>query len=116
MASLGHDVVLGTSRSNLRSLDCLASFATASLDWADGGALAMACRGCDAVIDAAGMNAQNCAANPVEALEFNGVATARLVQPAAGVGIRRFIYLSTALVSCAPLTRTTTQNTSPTYL
>src|SRR3546814_14338280 len=71
----------------------------------------MACRGCDAVIHAAGMNAQNCAANPVEALEFNGVATARLVQAAARVGIRRFIYLSTAHVYCAPLTGTITEDT-----
>src|SRR3546814_20189177 len=59
------------------------------------------------------MNAQNCAANPVEALEFNGVATARLVQAAARVGIRRFIYLSTAHVYCAPLTGTITEDTCP---
>jgi UDP-glucose 4-epimerase len=49
------------------------------------------------------MNATDCAANPVEALDVNGVATARLVQSALSSGVRRFVYLSTAHVYGAPL-------------
>jgi hypothetical protein len=49
------------------------------------------CDGVYVVIQAAGMNAQDCAADPVAALTFNGVATARLVMAASRTGVQRFI-------------------------
>jgi len=116
MASLGHDVALGTARSNLVLPECLASFTSIILNWTDSNALTLACQNKDIVIHAAGMNAQSCAANPVAALEFNGVATARLAQAAAQARVRRFIYLSTAHVYCAPLSGTITEDTCPSNL
>ena len=56
------------------------------------------------MIHAAGMNAQDCAENPVGALGFNGVSTARLVQASIRAGVSKFIYFSTAHVYCSPLT------------
>ena len=55
-------------------------------DWSSDSALERLCEGMDAVVHLAGMNAAACARNPVAALEFNGVATARLAQAAAKQG------------------------------
>lgn len=71
------------------------------------------CAGIDAVIHLAGMNAQDCAATPDAALEFNGVATARLLQSAIRQGVKRFIYLSTAHVYASPLSGTISEETCP---
>jgi len=65
------------------------------------------------VIQAAGMNAKECAADPVAALEFNGLATARLVAAAYRSGVKKFIYLSTAHVYASPLVGTITEETCP---
>lgn len=48
------------------------------------------------------MNAVDCADNPIEALEFNGVSTARLAQSAAHAGVKKFLYLSTVHVYANP--------------
>jgi UDP-glucose 4-epimerase len=82
-------------------------------NWSDGRALERICNRVDVVIHAAGMNAQYCAANPVAALEFNGLATARLVDAAGKAVVKRFIYLSTAHVYASPLTGTITEDTCP---
>jgi len=82
-------------------------------DWNDAQALQQICNDVDVVIHAAGMNAQDCAANPVTALEFNGLATARLLAAASRAGVKRFIYLSTAHVYASPLTGVITEETCP---
>jgi UDP-glucose 4-epimerase len=69
------------------------------------------CTDIEAIVHLAGMNAQACASDPVAALEFNAVATTRLVQAATRQGIRRFIYLSTAHVYGRPLIGTITERT-----
>jgi len=71
------------------------------------------CDGVYVVIQAAGMNAQDCAADPVAALAFNGVATVRLVMAASRTGAQRFISLSTAHVYASPLAGTITEATYP---
>ena len=73
------------------------------LIWDDKDALTEACRNVDTVIHAAGMNAQDCTKDPVAALEFNGVATARLVEATCKAGVNQLIYLSTAHVYSNPL-------------
>ena len=83
------------------------------IEWDDGRALEHSCNGADAVIQAAGMNAQECASDPIAALAFNGVATARLVAAASRAGVQRFIYLSTAHVYASPLVGTITEDTCP---
>ena len=67
----------------------------------------------DVVVHAAGMNAQECAADSIAALEFNGVATARLLEAAIRSGVERFIYLSTAHVYASPLSGMITENVCP---
>lgn len=61
------------------------------------------CVGVDAVMHMARMNTQDCAADPVAALDFNALATARLLRAAVRQGVKRFIYISTADVNGNPL-------------
>jgi UDP-glucose 4-epimerase len=108
----GHSIVLGT-RHAYPSPDWLPQAEVALLHWHDAAALERCCHGVDVVIHAAGMNAQDCVADPVAALEFNGLATARLLAAAMRAGIQRFIYLSTAHVYASPLVGMLTENTCP---
>lgn len=79
-------------------------------------ALDQICAGVDAVVHLAGINAEDCTADPVAALQVNAVATARLLQVAIRQGVKRFIYLSTAHVYGSPLTGVITENTCPVAL
>lgn len=108
----GHAVVLGTCQA-ARAPEWLPGAQVARLVWEDAAALESACQGVDTVVHAAGMNAQDCAADPVAALVFNGVATARLVAAASRAGVQRFIYLSTAHVYASPLVGTIIEETCP---
>jgi UDP-glucose 4-epimerase len=108
----GYSIVLGT-RQAYSSPEWLRQAEVVQLHWHDAAALERSCRGVDVVIHAAGMNAQDCAADPVSALEFNGLATARLLAAAIRAGVQRFIYLSTAHVYASPLVGTITENTCP---
>lgn len=62
--------------------------------WDDQDSLNKACSGVDVVIHAAGMNKHDCYNNPFDAVMFNGIGTANLVNAAASNGVRQFIYLS----------------------
>jgi UDP-glucose 4-epimerase len=108
----GHQVLLGS-----RNASCppawLPHAEVAKIDWNDGRTLEKICHGVEVVIQAAGMNAQDCATNPVAALEVNGFATARLLDAAIHSSVRRFIYLSTAHVYASPLIGTITEQTCP---
>ena len=73
------------------------------IDWDSVSKLRALCEGVDIVAHLAGVNAPDSAADPVNAYEFNVVATARLVQAAIQSGVRRLLYLSTAHVYGAPL-------------
>ena len=59
------------------------------------------------------MNAQDCFADPVAALEFNGLATARLIQSACQMKVAKFLYLSTAHVYTSPLVGVITEECCP---
>ena len=98
----GFQVALGT-RNKRSSPEWLPEAEVVELFWDDQNALVEACHGANIVIHAAGMNAQDCAKNPVDALAFNGVATSRLVQASIRSGVNKFIYFSTAHVYCSPL-------------
>ena len=110
LQQVGHQIVLG-SRQDVVSPDWLADAEVVRTDWKDPHALEQLCDGVDVVIHAAGMNAQDCSENPVAALEFNGVATARLVKAASRQRVKRFIYISTAHVYASPLVGTITEDT-----
>jgi len=108
----GHQVVLG-SRSESNPPDWLPQAEVVQIKWTDEYGLESICEGVDVIIHAAGMNAQECAADPIAALDFNGVATERLVEAASRAGVRKFIYLSTAHVYASPLVGTITEKTLP---
>ena len=74
------------------------------------------CTGVDAIVHMAGMNAQDCAADPSAAFEVNAVATGGFVDAAIKKGIKRFIYLSTAHVYSSPLAGVITEQTCPVCL
>jgi len=108
----GHTVILG-SRHAVGAPEWLPGARVVRLVWEDAAALERACQGVDSIVHAAGMNAQDCAIDPVAALSFNGVATARLVGAAVSAGVKRFIYLSTAHVYGSPLAGNITEETCP---
>jgi UDP-glucose 4-epimerase len=61
------------------------------------------CCGVEAVVHLAGMNAQDCAADPAGAMHTNAVSTGQLLQAAIRQGVERFVYLSTAHVYGNPM-------------
>ncbi len=107
----GWQVVLGTRRA-VSAPAWLPQAAIAQIDWSNA-ALSQACKDVDAVVHTAGMNAQDCAADPVAALEFNGATTGRLAEAAAQSGVKRLIVLSTAHVYASPLVGEICEETSP---
>ena len=106
----GHQVVLG-SRTVSSSPEWLRDAEVVKMDWSDHDALAAVCASVDVIIHASGMNAQDSVANPAEALAFNGVATAHLLDAGCKNGVKRFLYLSTAHVYGSPLEGTITEET-----
>lgn len=106
----GHQVVLG-SRMLRSPPKWLRDSEVVKMDWSDSGALAAVCNGIDVIIHASGMNAQDSVASPSEALAFNGLATAHLLDAGCKTRVKRFIYLSTAHVYGSPLEGTITEET-----
>jgi len=112
LVQAGYQIILGT-RHSISSPEWLPQAEVARISWDDLVALERSCDGVDVIIHAAGMNAQDCAADPLAALAFNGLATARLVAAASKAGVKKFIYLSTAHVYASPLVGTVTEETCP---
>lgn len=108
----GCEVLLGT-RSACPSPDWLFQAEVVQTNWRDGRSLEAICAEVDVVIQAAGMNAKDCARSPVEALEVNGLATARLLESACRVGVKKFVYLSTAHVYSGSLSGRLTEDACP---
>jgi UDP-glucose 4-epimerase len=111
----GHQVVLGTRRLTGQA-EWLPQAEVVTTNWNDVNGLAKICKGVDVVIHAAGMNSQDCAADPVTAFEVNGLSTARLVDASTLAGVKRIIYFSTAHVYGNPLSGVITEDTSPSNL
>lgn len=112
LSEAGHEVVLGSRHANTPPT-WLPDLEVVRINWEDNDALDKVCRNAEVVIHTAGMNAQDCAADPVAALNFNGLGTTRLVSAASRVGVRRFIYLSTAHIYDSPLVGSITEETRP---
>jgi UDP-glucose 4-epimerase len=111
--SAASDITLGT-RGKVQSVEWLPQARVVRMNWDSVTALEESCSGVDCVVHAAGMNAADSAADPVAALEVNGVMTDRLVNAAARRGARRFVYVSTAHVYGSPLQGDITEETCPT--
>lgn len=111
----GDEVILG-SRRQTESPVWLPQASVRLIHWDSDVSLAESCRNVDTVIHLAGMNAEDCVAHPAEALAFNGLATARLLEAAGRAGVKRFIYLSTAHVYASPLRGIIDEQNCPTSL
>lgn len=111
----GYDIVLG-SRTSQKAPEWLPQAGVINIPWDSPSGLDDVCAGVDAIIQAAGLNAQDCYADPVAALAFNGAATGRLLQAAVRQKVKRFIYISTAHVYGSPLEGWITEGSCPTSL
>ena len=105
-----YEVLIG-SRKHAKRPSWLPRGAVVQTQWGSLADLEHICTDIDAVVHAAGMNAEDSAADPIASLAFNGVATARLLQAATRKGVRRFVYLSTAHVYGSPLAGAITEDT-----
>jgi UDP-glucose 4-epimerase len=112
LVQAGHQITLGT-RHSISYPDWLPQAEVAQISWDDEKVLERICDDVDVIIHAAGMNAQDCSIDPISALAFNGLVTARLVTAARQAGVKKFIYLSTAHVYGNPLVGTITEKTCP---
>lgn len=111
----GYEIALG-SRRGAEPPSWLAKASVAQTEWHSSISLEKICTDVNAIVHLAGMNAQDCMADPIAALEFNAVATARLLRAGVRKGVRRFIYVSTAHVYGSPLTGVITEETCPVSL
>lgn len=84
--------------------------------WESSAELENICTGVEAVVHLAGMNAGDCANDPIAAMEVNAVATGRLLRAAVRKGVKRFIFLSTAHVYGSPLMGVVSERTCPASL
>ena len=108
----GHQIVLGSRKGGCFP-DWMLHAEVVETVWSDANALEQICAGVDVVIHTAGMNAKDCAADPLAALDFNGLSTAKLVEAAIKSDVKRYIYLSTAHVYASPLVGTITEESCP---
>jgi UDP-glucose 4-epimerase len=111
LGNAGHQIVLGTRDVTIPPV-WLPQAEVARISWDEDKALNRICEGVDLIIHAAGMNAKDCAYDPVAAYAFNGLATSRLVSAATLTGVKKFFYLSTAHVYSSPLVGVITEDDS----
>lgn len=108
----GCEVLLGTRRQT-QSPSWLPQAKVVQTFWDSPQELQSICSDIDVIVHLAGMNAQDCSADPSAALEVNAVATTRLLQAAIQQKVKRFIYLSTVHVYGSPLTGAISEETRP---
>lgn len=90
----GHEIFL-TTRQHDTSPSWLSEAKVYKINWDDSTNIDKICINVDMIIHAAGMNASDCIEDPVAALSFNGLITAKLLRSALNKGVKRFIYIST---------------------
>jgi UDP-glucose 4-epimerase len=108
----GYEILLGSRRQSKPPF-WLPQAKVVLTCWDSPQGLQEVCSGVDCIIHLAGMNAQECAADPDAAMKVNAVATAHLVQAAFRQKVKRFIYMSTAHVYGSPLGGVITEETKP---
>ena len=90
-----HEVIIGTRQPIGKDL-LHNAFRTVQTIWDSPDKLQQVCTNIDVIIHMAAMNADDCAADPIAALEFNAGVTRKLLNAAIKKGVKRFIYFSTA--------------------
>ena len=109
----GYEILLGSRRQSKPPF-WLPQAKVVQTCWDSPQGLQEVCSGVDCIIHLAGMNAQDCAADPDAAMKVNAVATSHLVQAAVRQKVKRFIYMSTVHVYGSPLAGVITEETKPT--
>jgi UDP-glucose 4-epimerase len=107
----GHQVTLGGSAPGNTPPHWAPNTQVVKIPWGNDSKLRSLCKEFDVVIHMAGMNSANCALNPLEAIKFNGLETARLVQASKLSGVSNFIFFSTVHVYNSPLQGIINENT-----
>ena len=103
LSNNGHEIILGSRKESVAPI-WLPNATAKQINWSNQQSIHEACDGVDVVIHAAGMNAQDCTADPKAALKFNGHTTDLLIKEAINQNVKRFIYLSTVHTYANPLT------------
>ena len=99
LRNLGHNVVISSRKKIIDTPWVLDNqIEVVNIDWSSVNSICNALSNVDIVVHAAGMNARECENNPVEAVKFNTLGTARLVSEAKKGRVRKIIYISTAHV------------------
>ena len=97
--SVRHKVQIIGPPSSLELCQSLGAPITAvNADWSNPGGMHSATKGIDTIIHAYGLNASACGLSATNALTFNAVHTANLLEAGIKNGVKTFIYLSTAHV------------------
>ena len=91
----GHNVLQGTSCDIKSQNSILDGSQAVQIHSNDMIKLDNVCKDIDLIIHASGMNAKDCADDPVGALNVNAVTTAKILQSAIKMNVKRFIYIST---------------------
>ena len=115
LSQINHEVIV-TTRNQYKTYKYLENVNIYKIDWNDELSIKKACKNCDVVIHAAGINANSCASDPISAIQFNGVATARLLRSAISCDVTNFIYFSTAHVYSKNLSGLINENSQATNL
>jgi nucleoside-diphosphate-sugar epimerase len=96
MAKEGHDIAV-FSRTHDSSFDDTA-IDQRFIDWESESSISNICTEADVVIHSAGLNFQDCEANPILAQDFNGGKTYQLASIASESKVKKFFYISTSHV------------------
>jgi UDP-glucose 4-epimerase len=107
-----HEVIVGTRQPIGKDLFHNV-FKTVQTIWDSPEKLQQVCTNIDVIIHMAAMNADDCVADPIAALEFNAGTTRKLLNAAVKKGVKRFIYFSTAHIYQSPLEGKITEQTKP---
>lgn len=105
-------VILG-SRNQQNPPEWLPKAKVVKINWKSKSSLESICSNIDVIVHLAGMNSKDCSDNSLAALEFNTVATARLLDAAICKKVKRIIYISTAHVYASPLVGNISEETCP---
>jgi UDP-glucose 4-epimerase len=100
-----------TSRRPAAAAQAARGATIAQVELTDTARLLPLCRGVDAVVHLSGMNAADCARDPVGAIESRESAVSALLRAAIEAGVPRLVYVSTAHVYGAALTGQVTEDT-----
>lgn len=98
----GYEILLGT-RNIKNQATSLQQFIAIETNWESDASIRNSCVGVDTIIHLSGMDANSCHADPINALNINGLRAAKLLRTAIDSGVQQFIYFSTAHVYDSPL-------------